>query len=160
VTKCTCKCEQVREQMLKMKPQHRKQGNREHVQCVQCAVCIVRTVYSTCKWDRIVRTVVSMCYEVTEWGHDANYFSSSSPPPSQEDFLMLWLSYLNRWSWLQDDDGYFSCCFHDDADFWFVINHHSEEIKLQHWSKLTSKKSRCMLTGNAVFFIGSSFRGD
>ena len=25
---------------------------------VQCAVCIVRTVYSACKWDRIVRTVV------------------------------------------------------------------------------------------------------
>ena len=44
--------------MLKMKPQHRKQGNREHVLYVQCAVCIVRTVYSTCKWDRIVRTVV------------------------------------------------------------------------------------------------------
>ena len=35
------------EQMLKVKPQHRKQGNREHVQCVQCTVCIVRTVYST-----------------------------------------------------------------------------------------------------------------
>jgi hypothetical protein len=34
---------------MKMKPQHRKQGNREHVLYVQCAVCIVRTVYSTCK---------------------------------------------------------------------------------------------------------------
>ena len=45
-------------QMLKMKSQHRKQGNREHVLYVQYAVCIVRTVYSTCKWDRIVRTVV------------------------------------------------------------------------------------------------------
>jgi len=47
--------------MLKMKPQHRNQGNREHVKCVQCAVtnlCIVCTVYSTCKKDRIVRTVV------------------------------------------------------------------------------------------------------
>ena len=41
--------EQVCEQMLKVKPQHRKQGNREHVLYVQCAVCIVRTVYSTCK---------------------------------------------------------------------------------------------------------------
>ena len=37
------------EQMLKMKPQHWKQGNMEYVQCVQCTVCIVRTVYSTCK---------------------------------------------------------------------------------------------------------------
>jgi len=27
------KCEQVCEQMLKMKPQHRKQGNREHALC-------------------------------------------------------------------------------------------------------------------------------
>ena len=52
---CEQECEQECEQMLKMKPQHRKQGNREHVLCVQCAV---RTVYSTCKWDRIVRTVV------------------------------------------------------------------------------------------------------
>ena len=29
-------CEQVREQMMKVKPQHRKQGNREHVLCVLC----------------------------------------------------------------------------------------------------------------------------
>ena len=41
--------EQVCEQMLKVKPQHRKQGNKEHVQCVECTVYIVRTVYSTCK---------------------------------------------------------------------------------------------------------------
>ena len=46
------------EQMLKMKPQYRKHGNRENVPYVQCAVCIVRTVYSKCKRDRIVRTVV------------------------------------------------------------------------------------------------------
>ena len=52
------KCEQECEQMLKVKPQHRKQGKREHVLCVKCAACIVCTVYSTCKWDRIVRTVV------------------------------------------------------------------------------------------------------
>ena len=44
--------------MLKVKPQHRKQENREHVLYVQCEVCIVRAMYSTCKWDRIVRTVV------------------------------------------------------------------------------------------------------
>jgi hypothetical protein len=42
-------------------------GNRE-TQCVQCAVCIVRTVYSTCKWDRIVRTVV----QYVLWGHSIN----------------------------------------------------------------------------------------
>ena len=30
-------------------------GNRD---CTQSVQCIVRTVYSTCKWDRIVRTVV------------------------------------------------------------------------------------------------------
>ena len=33
--------ELVREQMLKVKPQHGKQVNREHVLCVQCTVCIV-----------------------------------------------------------------------------------------------------------------------
>ena len=56
----TVKVYKCGEQMLKMKSQHRKHGNREHVLYVQCAVCIVRTVYSTCKckWDRIVRTVV------------------------------------------------------------------------------------------------------
>ncbi len=42
-------------------------GNREHVLYVQCAVCIVRTVYSTCKWDRIVRTVV----QYVLWCHKA-----------------------------------------------------------------------------------------
>ena len=55
------------EQMLKMKPQHRKQGNREHVLYVQCAVCIVRTLYSTCKWDRIVRTVVQYVLWCHTW---------------------------------------------------------------------------------------------
>ena len=34
--------------MLKMKLQHRKQGNREHVLYVQCAVCIVCAVMSQC----------------------------------------------------------------------------------------------------------------
>ncbi len=53
-----------------MKPQHRKQGNREHVLYVPCAVCIVRTVYSTCKWDRIVRTVV----QYVLWCHSAPPF--------------------------------------------------------------------------------------
>jgi ribosomal protein S26 len=70
----TSQCEQVREQMLKMKPQHRKQGNREHVQCVQCAVCIVRTVYSACKWDRIVRTVVQYVLVSLEVGSIYNKF--------------------------------------------------------------------------------------
>ena len=45
------------EQKLKMKPQHRKLGNREHVLYVQC-IYVDGTVYSTCKWDRIVRTIV------------------------------------------------------------------------------------------------------
>jgi hypothetical protein len=67
----TYKCEQVHEQMLKMKPQHRKEGNRENVQCVQCTVCIVCTVYSTCKWDIVVRTVV----QYVLWGHSASPFS-------------------------------------------------------------------------------------
>ncbi len=40
------KCEQECEQMLKMKPQHRKQGNREHVLYVQCAVCIKLYMYA------------------------------------------------------------------------------------------------------------------
>ena len=40
--------EQVCEQMLKVKPQHQEQGNREHVQYVQC-IYVDGTVYSTCK---------------------------------------------------------------------------------------------------------------
>ena len=62
--------------MLKMKPQHRKQGNREHVQCVQCTVCTdeTSTVYSTRKWERIVRTVVQYvlwCHTASIRMHDA-----------------------------------------------------------------------------------------
>ena len=34
----------MREQMLKMKPQHRKQGNREHVLYVQCTVSLEKLV--------------------------------------------------------------------------------------------------------------------
>ena len=68
-------CEQVREQMLKMKPQHRKQGNREHVLCVQFTVCIVCTVYSTCKCDRRVRTEV----QYVLLGHSAPPFSNLDP---------------------------------------------------------------------------------
>ena len=49
-------------------------GNREHVLYVQCAVCIVRTVYSTCKWDRIVRTVV----QYVLWCHTPTRRSSSA----------------------------------------------------------------------------------
>ena len=60
--------------MLKMKPQHRKQGNREHVLYVQCAVCIVRLVYSTCKctvhstYSSTVSAVMSQCPSFFEVG--------------------------------------------------------------------------------------------
>jgi len=50
------------EQILKMKLQRLSNiGNWEKgkdVKYVQCAVYTVCTVYSTCKWDRVVRTVV------------------------------------------------------------------------------------------------------
>ena len=42
----------------------------KHVQYVQCAVYTVCTVYSTCNWDRVVRTVV----QYVLWCHSAPPF--------------------------------------------------------------------------------------
>ena len=84
-----------------MKLQHRKQGNREHVQYVQCAVCIVRTVYSTCKWDRIVRTVVQYvlwCHTSLSQRLRRRYYNSSD---SWIIFAIMFLTW-RRWSKLID----------------------------------------------------------
>ena len=73
-TKWTLVCELICEQMTKCESGQNmwkwtdvedetstsetgKQGNREHVWYVQ-RIYVDGTMYSTCKWDRIVRTVV------------------------------------------------------------------------------------------------------
>jgi len=60
---------------LKMKSHHRKQGNREHVLYVQCAVCTVRTVYSTCKCAVMLQLFVTNFPSVSTKAHQSSFIS-------------------------------------------------------------------------------------
>ena len=79
---CTRECEwsmSMSEQMLKLHLQHlftHAHASFTFTCALQCAVYIVCTVYSTCKWDRIVRTVV----QYVLWCHTWKALSTSDLP--------------------------------------------------------------------------------
>ena len=56
--------------MLKMKPQHREQGNREHVLCVQCTMNSVQyiLVRENSTYSSTVCAVMSQCPSFFEVG--------------------------------------------------------------------------------------------
>ena len=130
---CTCecliKCEQewtdMSEQMLKMKLQHlTNMGNWEtgkHVQYVQCTVYTVRTVYSTCKWDRVVRTVV----QYVLWCHN-----SAGRLPKKRDPWARTEAAKNK----SIQNQRFQCCYQRRLLFDCESFQHWWQMWPKHWS--------------------------